>query len=142
MRHLDIAMAPLEKGADVEAREQLYGWTPLLWASLKGHLYIAMALMEKAADIEAKGRFGKGAVCMCVLLIANHAQTNIKPATHHTSWTYRSSGLPQRHRRGRPAREAAAGAVAALWVCRTASDMLDPEVRVSFSVDGVRGSVG
>jgi ankyrin repeat protein len=51
--HCTLAKLLLEKGADIEAKDQS-GRTPLLWAAAQGHKALAQLLLEKGADIEAK----------------------------------------------------------------------------------------
>ena len=44
----------LEKGADVESKDRIYGQTPLLWAAGTGHEAVVKLLLEKGADVESK----------------------------------------------------------------------------------------
>jgi ankyrin repeat protein len=53
--HLDVVWALLEKGADVNARRNEDGVTPLIAASAQGHVDVVRALLEKGADVDAKG---------------------------------------------------------------------------------------
>ena len=43
------------------------GWTPLMWAAMKGKLEVARELISKGADIEAKNkvRGAEGAIDEC-----------------------------------------------------------------------------
>ena len=50
---LEVAMAVIDKGADVNARDE-YGNTPLHYALEKGQTEVALALIDKGADIYIK----------------------------------------------------------------------------------------
>ena len=50
--HLDVVWALLEKGADVNARRNEDGVTPLIAASAQGHVDVVRALLEKGADVD------------------------------------------------------------------------------------------
>ncbi|MBT4803776.1 MAG: hypothetical protein HON78_02090 [Legionellales bacterium] len=54
----EIALALIEKGADVNAADQ-DGYTPLNWAAARGHTEIALALIEKGADVNATNKYGE-----------------------------------------------------------------------------------
>ncbi|PQE18637.1 ankyrin repeat protein [Rutstroemia sp. NJR-2017a BVV2] len=65
----------LEKGADIESKEDGEGWTALLVASKNGYETIVKLLLEKGADIESKDKWSRTA-----LLIAseNSHETIVK----------------------------------------------------------------
>ncbi|KAI1821303.1 hypothetical protein F4861DRAFT_475858 [Xylaria intraflava] len=44
----------LRKGANIEARDEEYGRTPLSWAAGSGHVMITKMLLEKGANIESR----------------------------------------------------------------------------------------
>jgi hypothetical protein len=49
----------LDKGADVNAKDDVIGSTPLHWAVIKGNLDIVKLLVERGADLNARDRYGK-----------------------------------------------------------------------------------
>eukprot|EP00919_Chromeraceae_sp_WS-2016_P076936 GHVR01182052.1.p1 GENE.GHVR01182052.1~~GHVR01182052.1.p1 ORF type:complete len:116 (+),score=15.91 GHVR01182052.1:30-377(+) len=55
--HTDIARLLIDKGADVNSREN-DGYTPLIWASNRGHTDIARLLIDKGADVNSKDKDG------------------------------------------------------------------------------------
>ena len=48
----------IDSGADIEARDIHYGWTPLLYASSYGHIDIVKLFIDLGADIETKSNYG------------------------------------------------------------------------------------
>ena len=57
---LDIARAMVERTqVDLEARDALYGRTPLLWVARNGHLPVVQYLCEQGADKEARSDDGR-----------------------------------------------------------------------------------
>ncbi|KAI7759595.1 hypothetical protein LZL87_013996 [Fusarium oxysporum] len=52
--HRVLVKLLLEKGADVESKDDKYGRTPLSWASRNGHVAVVKLLLEKGADVESK----------------------------------------------------------------------------------------
>ncbi|KAL7781716.1 hypothetical protein V8C43DRAFT_319567 [Trichoderma afarasin] len=57
--HRAIAKLLVEKGADIEAKDNNYGQTPLLWAAKSGHEALIKLLVEMGADIEVKDKHGQ-----------------------------------------------------------------------------------
>ena len=52
--HRDLVIFLLEKGAEVNAKHNLRGYTPLHCAAEKGYIEIVKILLEKGADVNAK----------------------------------------------------------------------------------------
>ena len=44
----------LEKGAELESKDDFYGRTPLSWAAGNGHEAVVKLLLEKGAELESK----------------------------------------------------------------------------------------
>ena len=44
----------LEKGAELETKDNRYGRTPLSWAAEKGHEAVVKLLLEKGAELETR----------------------------------------------------------------------------------------
>ena len=63
----------LNKGADVNARDEVYGGTPLHWAALRGRNEVAEFLIAEGADVNAKTR--KGFTPLDEAIIYNHPET-------------------------------------------------------------------
>ncbi|PKK46687.1 hypothetical protein CI102_10605, partial [Trichoderma harzianum] len=58
--HSAVIKLLVEKGADIEAKDDKYGWTPLLWAAEHGDEASIKLLIGKGANIEAKdNRYGR-----------------------------------------------------------------------------------
>jgi ankyrin repeat protein len=86
--NLVSVQAELDKGVDVDAKDEDSGWTPLLEAASEGHKAIVELLIEEGADIEAKSHWGAtplhhaadgGSTTETVeLLIAKGADVNAK----------------------------------------------------------------
>jgi hypothetical protein len=79
----------LASGTDVNAEDDLYGDTPLLWAAGFGHKEVAALLIAKGADVNAKDDTGMtplnyaaigGHTEVTELLIAKGADVNAKAA--------------------------------------------------------------
>jgi ankyrin repeat protein len=50
----------LEKGAELESKDNYYGQTPLSWATGSGHEAVVKLLLEKGAKLESKdNRYGQ-----------------------------------------------------------------------------------
>jgi hypothetical protein len=49
----------LEKGAELESKDNRYGQTPLSWAAGSGHEAVVKLLLEKGAELESKSRNGQ-----------------------------------------------------------------------------------
>ncbi|KAH7114771.1 hypothetical protein B0J13DRAFT_460125, partial [Dactylonectria estremocensis] len=58
--HHAVVKLLLDKGADAEAKDKLYGWTPLSWAARSGHEGVVKLLLDKGADVEAKDKLNGG----------------------------------------------------------------------------------
>ena len=50
--HDEIVRLLVEKGADLETKDSIFGKTLLLWAAEKGHEAIVRLLLEGGANIE------------------------------------------------------------------------------------------
>jgi ankyrin repeat protein len=57
--HRVIVKLLLEKGAEIESKDDEYGRTPLSWAAKNGHKEIVKLLLDKGADMEAKDKDGR-----------------------------------------------------------------------------------
>lgn len=58
--HSAVIKLLVEKGADIEAKDDKYGWAPLLWAAEHGDEASIKLLIGKGANIEAKdNRYGR-----------------------------------------------------------------------------------
>jgi ankyrin repeat protein len=66
IRSNDIETAKLliENGADVNAKNNYNGWTPLIKAVWDGHIKIAKLLLEHGADVNAKNNAGETALAI------------------------------------------------------------------------------
>jgi ankyrin repeat protein len=49
----------LEAKADIESKDNNYGWTPLSWAAKNGHEAVVQLLLEAEADIESRDIYGQ-----------------------------------------------------------------------------------
>lgn len=58
----DAAKLLIERGADIEAVDDRYGFTPLISAALSGRLEIVRLLIKAGANIEARDRSGRTAL--------------------------------------------------------------------------------
>jgi ankyrin repeat protein len=56
--HKEVAELLIVKGADVNAKEEFDGWTPLHFVAGKGHKETARLLITKGADVNAKDEGG------------------------------------------------------------------------------------
>lgn len=54
----------LSKGADLNAKDRLFGWTALMWAATKGHADTAESLLDAGADVSVKEKNGWTAAMM------------------------------------------------------------------------------
>ncbi|RWA09407.1 hypothetical protein EKO27_g5694 [Xylaria grammica] len=52
--HDAVVRLLLEKGPDLESKDNEYGQTPLLWAARNGHEAVVKLLVEKGADLDSK----------------------------------------------------------------------------------------
>jgi ankyrin repeat protein len=92
----DIALLYLEKGAAVDARNDL-GWTSLHLAARKGNLKMAKLLIEHGADIDAKDIIGetplmmtaeRGKLELAQFLISQGSDANAKDNKGKTALDY------------------------------------------------------
>jgi ankyrin repeat protein len=44
----------LEKGAELDSKDNIYGRTPLSWAAESGHEAVVKLLLEKGAELDSK----------------------------------------------------------------------------------------
>jgi ankyrin repeat protein len=89
----------LKLGADINYKYK-YGWTPLLFATMKGHKDIVEFLIENGADINVKyGADGNTPLLFATrceykdiveILLKNGADTNIKDDRGYTALMYAS----------------------------------------------------
>jgi ankyrin repeat protein len=49
----------LEKGAELESKDEDWGQTPLSWAAGSGHEAVVKLLLEKGAELESKDKYGQ-----------------------------------------------------------------------------------
>jgi len=59
--HVEIVQLLIAAGADVNAHEDAFGWTPLITAASK-HPDVVDALIAAGADVNAKGKLGETAL--------------------------------------------------------------------------------
>lgn len=52
--HVAVVKLLLEKGAELEYKNNIYNWTPLSWAAENGHETMVKLLVEKGAGLESK----------------------------------------------------------------------------------------
>src|SRR4030066_296560 len=60
--YTETAKLLIEKGADVNAKDEFSGMTALIWASSYGHLETVKLLIEKGAGVHARTHSGKTAL--------------------------------------------------------------------------------
>jgi hypothetical protein len=56
--HEAVVALLLEKGAELESKDNIYGETPLSWAAANGHEAVVALLLEKGAELESKASHG------------------------------------------------------------------------------------
>ncbi|KAG7408365.1 Ankyrin repeat domain-containing protein 50 [Fusarium oxysporum f. sp. rapae] len=66
--HCVIVKLLLDKGAEIESKDDEYGRTPLSWAAKNGHKAIVKLLLENGADIEAKDKDGRTPLLWAALM--------------------------------------------------------------------------
>jgi ankyrin repeat protein len=54
--HSAVVKLLLEKGANLESKDDYYGRTPLSWAAEKGHEAVVKLLLDKGANLESKDK--------------------------------------------------------------------------------------
>jgi ankyrin repeat protein len=103
---LEVVELLIAEGADVNAKEDIYGRTPLFWAATKeGHKEIAEILITKGADVNVKSGDEEttplhqaalyGHKEIAELLIANGADVNAK---NDDGWTPLKFAVALKHR--------------------------------------------
>jgi ankyrin repeat protein len=71
--HPDVVRLLLDRGADVNAREDSEGFHALFWAVRYGHGEVVKVLIEKGADVNAKDKGG------ATLLMWAHVNRSVSP---------------------------------------------------------------
>ena len=56
----------LEEDHDIEAKDDIFGQSPLLWAAENGHEASVQVLLERNAQIESQNRYGQTALWLAV----------------------------------------------------------------------------
>jgi ankyrin repeat protein len=88
----EIVRLLLDAGADMEAKDQVAGETPLHWAAIKGHKDIAEMILSKGAQVDSRDKWGltplqraaeKGQRVVASILIDHKADIN---ATSGGAW--------------------------------------------------------
>lgn len=54
----------LSRGAEIEARDKLNGWTPLMWAASHSKAYMVQLLLDKGANVNATGKAKETALAL------------------------------------------------------------------------------
>ena len=75
-RH-DIAKLLIERGADVNSKKHLHGYTALMFAALGGHVSVVSLLLEHGADAAAKNSVNRTAAQMAAFVGQHKAVTVI-----------------------------------------------------------------
>jgi len=57
--HEVVVKLLLDKGADLESKDSVYGHTPLSWAVKNGHEAVVKLVLNEGADLESKDRYGQ-----------------------------------------------------------------------------------
>lgn len=92
--YTEIAALLIEKGADVNAKDDAIGMTPLILAASRGHTDTTKLLIEKGADPNAKAKDGRtslmgaaysGFIDIAKLLIVKGADVNAKDVMDETA---------------------------------------------------------
>ncbi|EWY79535.1 hypothetical protein FOYG_17336 [Fusarium oxysporum NRRL 32931] len=86
--HRVLVKLLLEKGADVESKDDKYGRTPLSWAARNGHVAVVKLLLEKGADTPLSWAAEKGHEAVVKLLLEKGADVESKDGHGQTplSW--------------------------------------------------------
>ena len=71
--HTEIVSMLLEKGADVNARDEQFGWTAFMWACQKRYTEIVSMLLDKGSDVNAKDNEDRTAL----MLASDYGDTEI-----------------------------------------------------------------
>ena len=56
----------LEEGHNIEAKDDIFGQTPLLWAAENGHIAAANILLDHKAQIDSRNKYGQTALWLAV----------------------------------------------------------------------------
>lgn len=67
-KHAEIAVDLIKRGADLEARSPIHGWTALLTAVAKDSMEIIQALLDCHAKVNVTGRDGESPLMLAALL--------------------------------------------------------------------------
>lgn len=98
---LDIVKVLVDKGADVNARNNEYGLTPLIYAASKGHLDVVKFLVDKGADVNAREENGLTPLIMAAgldqidivkILVDKGADVNAKDNKGRTPLMFAAGG--------------------------------------------------
>lgn len=65
--HTVLITLLLAQGADIEAKDIVYGRTPIIWASLNGHEAVVKLLLHRGADFEVKDKDYDSTALLCAV---------------------------------------------------------------------------
>jgi Ankyrin repeats (3 copies) len=89
----------LDKGADFEVIDTVYGQTPLSWAATKGHKAVVKLLLEKEVGLEARDKYGQTPLSLAV---SRGYKAVVKPQWSSSSTIASSLFLPAHDSGGWP----------------------------------------
>lgn len=71
--HAALITQLLAQGVDIEAKDAIYGRTPIIWASGNGHETVVKLLLDKGADFEAKDKDLDRTALLCAVAEGHEA---------------------------------------------------------------------